>query len=630
LAVVFKFLLFREIDTFSFIPPLWGSDGGLYGFYAKEILDGRTVGFDAEHSPAYLLAFIVKTFSVSLDRVLFYLPVFLSSLSVVPVILIGYAYNLVPFSFFAALIGSVTYAYYIRSFLGYYDTDALNVFFSLCVVAFMILTVEKKKKIYLVATALSLLLFYMWYHSSKLIILVLILNFALYLIIWQYRVLLQRKKLLITLFFVLVGFVLLYHQEIGVFATRANAYIFKAKNIYLTQQNNHTLIFNATLQTVGEAKALPIQKLGQYLSINNVYFYLSLVALLLFTLRFRSFLLSFSLLFLGLLSLQSGIRFSEYGVYIMAFGAVYILYIIRNILIIYFGLGYRYAQAVFIVLFMLLLGAYLQKIVHKNSYLHPVLHAKSVELLRNLDRELNEQDYILTWWDYGWPLWYYTKANTLIDNGKHFEDNYIISKLLFAKQDYTAKAAKYFLQKCNGKRCYLSRMLFKKKSPAEIDAIIKQSDIKAPDKAVYFLFHARMVKILRVIATFSNRDPQSGILNKKLRLHIVKVGGMHKGIVISQQAKIKLDLKKRRLSITGKKLPLKEIYIVNNHKIIQLETRYTKSKFHAILFNKKYIILCNDYVFNSFFIQAMVLNNYDKKYFTLVGQSDEIKILQLK
>ena len=602
----------------------------MYGFYAKEILLGHSVPFDSEHIPAYLLVFIAKLFSLSLDTTLFYAPVFVSSLSVIPVIMIGYAYNLVRFSFFVALIGSVGYAYYIRSFLGYYDTDVLNVFFSLLIVAFMILTVEKKRKIYLLGVVVSLGFFYLWYHSSKLIILILILNFVLYLSVWKYKIFLQRKKLFLFLLILVTAFALFYQVEIGSLFIRGYAYIFKAKNIYLTQQNNHTLIFYATLQTVGEAKALPWGKLGMYLSVNNFYFYLSLVALLLFSIRFRSFFLSFSLLFLALFSLKSGIRFSEYGVYIMAFGAVYILCIVRNILL-YFGVKYRYAQAAFMILFIVLLGVYLQKILYKNRYLHPVFNAKSVKLLRKLDTQLEQKDYILTWWDYGWPLWYYTKANTLIDNGKHFEDNYIISKLLFANQHYTAKAAKYLLQNCNTKRCYLSRMIFKKKSPAEIDHLINNSKLQKTDKTLYFLFHKRMVRIMRVIANFSNRDPQSAKINKKQGLHVVKIGAMYNGTVISKNAKVKLNLKKRELFIKEKNILLQEIYIVNNNKrVIKLRTKYKRARLYAILFNKRYIILCNRYVFNSFFIQAMVLNNYDRKIFKLFGQSDEIKILQLK
>ena len=97
-----------------------------------------------------------------------------------------------------------------------------------------------------------------------------------------------------------------------------------------------------------------------------------------------------------------------------------------------------------------------------NHILHPVFSSQSVKLIRNFDKQLNKKDFIITWWDYGWPLWYYTKANTLIDNGKHFEDNYIVSKLLFSEQQYTAKASKYLLSFCKDRRCYLSKILFRK------------------------------------------------------------------------------------------------------------------------------------------------------------------------
>jgi len=608
---------------------LWGSDGGLYGYYAKEILLGNALPFDSEHIPGYLLAYITKIFPISLDRAIFYAPVFLSSLSVIPIIMIGYAYQILRFSMFVALIGSVTYGYYLRSFLGYYDTDALNIFFSLLSVAFMILSVEKKNLWYLFAAFVSLSLFYMWYHSSKLIILAIIINFICYIIIWKFSTIFQRKKFFFLSIFVLFLGSLFFHTEIVDFFTRAYDYIFKAQHIYLTQENNHKLVFANTLATVGEAKPLAIEKLGRYLSINNFYLFVSFISLLLFYFRFRSFLLTLSLLFIALLSLKSGIRFSEYGVYIIAFGSVYALQILKNIFV-RFGLKKSIAEILFILAFMILFSLYLQKIVTKNKYLHPVLSKESVIKLRLLDRRLTSNDYILTWWDYGWPLWYYTKANTLIDNGKHFEDNYIISKLFFSDQKYTAKAAKYLLQNCEGKRCFLSRKIFRTKSPKEIDEIIQASHIENIDKKIYFLFHTRMVKIMRIISNFSKIDPETGLKNKKQIVNIVKIRNIQNGVIHSLNDKVALDLLQKQLRLNNKILKLKDIYIVNKHKIIKIKTSNKNSKLHAIFYHKRYIIVCTQKVFDSFIIQAMILNHYDKNLFKLVAKSDELKILELK
>ena len=43
-----------------------------------------------------------------------------------------------------------------------------------------------------------------------------------------------------------------------------------------------------------------------------------------------------------------------------------------------------------------------------------------VKVLRDFAKTSHSKDLVVSWWDYGWPLWYYTgRNNTLIDNGRH-------------------------------------------------------------------------------------------------------------------------------------------------------------------------------------------------------------------
>ncbi len=47
-----------------------------------------------------------------------------------------------------------------------------------------------------------------------------------------------------------------------------------------------------------------------------------------------------------------------------------------------------------------------------------------------LDKMSDAKDYTLAWWDYGYPIWFYSNTNTIIDGGKHQNDNFIISKIM--------------------------------------------------------------------------------------------------------------------------------------------------------------------------------------------------------
>jgi len=616
-----------KTNSIETIPILWGSDGALYGYYAKQLLLGNMLSFTSEYVPAYLLFTMVKLSSIELDKIMFYSPAFLASLSVIPVIIIGHTYKILKFSFFVSIIGSITYAYYTRSFLGYYDTDILNVFLSLTIIAFMILTIEKKDARYLIPTILSIILFSLWYHSSKLIIFAIISNFILYILLWKRKQIFQKK--LVVLLIIVVSMIIgaLYHNEINSFFFRAYDYIFKMQNIHLLQDNNKKLLFKSALSTINEAKGLPINKIGKYLSINNCYFILSFIALIIFNIRFRSFLLTISLFAISLLSIKAGIRFSEYGVLIIAFGSVYLIYIFKNLLK-YFNINRYLTNIIFTFSLLFLISSYISVVINKNRFLHPVFSEQSINILHKLDKNIKNNDFILTWWDYGWPLWYFTKANTLIDNGKHFEDNYIISKLLFSNQPYTARASRYFMQQCEGRRCYLSKKLFKHNSPSEVDNIIQKSKTKTKTKDVYFFFHSRMVKIMEVVSSFSNISLETGLKNKDRIVKIFKIKKLNNNIYITKNKGITLDIKNKSFNVKNKKFSLYNIDIVDNN-ITNLKSKHSKSTLHAIVYKNRYIILCNTNIYNSFIIQALVLDNHDKRYFKLVDKGNEVKILKL-
>ena len=54
------------------------------------------------------------------------MPAIISSLVVIPIILIARLYNQTLWGFFAALLGSIAWSYYNRTMAGYYDTDMFS------------------------------------------------------------------------------------------------------------------------------------------------------------------------------------------------------------------------------------------------------------------------------------------------------------------------------------------------------------------------------------------------------------------------------------------------------------------------------------------------------------------------
>ncbi len=73
-----------------------------------------------------LTVLLVKITPFSFETVILYMPAVISSLVVIPIILIARLYNGALWGFFAALLGSIAWSYYNRTMTGYYDTDMFS------------------------------------------------------------------------------------------------------------------------------------------------------------------------------------------------------------------------------------------------------------------------------------------------------------------------------------------------------------------------------------------------------------------------------------------------------------------------------------------------------------------------
>ena len=157
--------------------PIWTADAGRYGFYAKEILSGISYPSDPIYTPGYLIAFITDLLGANIDEVMPFLPIFLSPLIVIPIILIGKSLKLTQFGFLSALVAVTSINYYMHTYIGYMDTDVLNLFFILMITYFMLETINTDNLLYALGGGVSILLFSLWYHSSASINLALISTF---------------------------------------------------------------------------------------------------------------------------------------------------------------------------------------------------------------------------------------------------------------------------------------------------------------------------------------------------------------------------------------------------------------------------------------------------------------------
>ena len=91
-----------------------------------------------DYGVIFFTTLFVKITPFSLETVILYMPAMISSLVVIPIILIGRLYGQSLWGFFAALLGAIAWSYYNRTMIGYYDTDMFSAMAPMFILYFLI------------------------------------------------------------------------------------------------------------------------------------------------------------------------------------------------------------------------------------------------------------------------------------------------------------------------------------------------------------------------------------------------------------------------------------------------------------------------------------------------------------
>jgi hypothetical protein len=551
------------------------------------------------------------------------------------------------------------------------DTDVLNLVFPWLVIMFWIVTLKQKHYKSAIVGAFVLLGFRMWYHSSAPILaamvgglfltiflfyrkeyvgwFVIVLSvIAILPIPYQYALMIMiaiiilfnlfqkyiknifiSKKIYLALFsFGTIAIIYLF--DFDYFIERAVDYIAKPDTLTLIGKNS-TYYFTNVLTTVKEAEGAPIWKLNPEFSFLIFYIVPALIGYILMLFKYRVLLLTLPLLALGFLSGIAGARFAMYASPALALGFGYISIVyIRQII------SHKTIQLVIsstLILTVIVLMIFnIQKL---NYYLKPYYFFNSeVKALKLFSNNISSKDLVLSWWDYGWPMWYYTGYNnTLIDNGLHRSDTYLIAnQLLSPNYNFIANSAKY----ANN---------IKQKGIAEVlPYILDHTDISNKfsifsDKNIsikssgstYFLLHRNMLTILPTIASIANRNIHNGIVTEQPKFSIVDLKRPFKGDSPFVYGKdFTLDL--RNGVIYGANGVHKQVggVAVSEHGKQKAAKLYDKSlDYYIIIYDKNKILYIDKKLYNSFLIQALVLDKYKTKQFKKIIDTGIMKIFKV-
>jgi len=661
------------------------NDGYYWAEGARDILSGSSTNpqasgfFDKFHqvndlSPvssavSLLTALLVKVLPFSFESIIFYMPAFLGSLIVVPIILIAKELKNLEMGLVAALLASIAWSYYNRTMSGYYDSDMLTVVLPMFVLWGLIVAIDTNKQKYLLFTALSMLAYKWWYEQSY------SLEVSFVGLVFLYTIFFDRKnlfnyKLLIVMLLAMMKFSDIF-SLIAIFAfyivfkdEKYNKYIFPILGIttllflffggltpiwtqvkgYIIREsisnssNSTTLHFYTVLQTVREAGHIPFEVFANRISGNIWVFFISIAGYLYLLYKHKIMLFSIPLVGLGFLAYVGGLRFTVYAVPVLALGIGFLIVESTRLI--------KEKKIKYTLEGILVIAILYPNYKHIEHYHVPTVFTKTeVKALEKLKEIASREDYVVTWWDYGYPIRYYSDVKTLIDGGKHTGNfNFPVSYILTRPQveSYNMAVLDVYQTEQNYKENlgsdYLKTML-KEYNVSSVESFLSSlsnRDFKLPKvkENIYLYLPNRMLDIFPTVALFSDVDLKTGKLNKRPFFYQAK-GPKETKQTIELGNNIRLLKKNMRLQIGSNIAPIHRFTVVmyDKDRILHKSEKviYPTSRLNVIYMpNFNRILVLDDSLYNSTYIQLYVLENYDKNLFEPVILTPLVKVFKVK
>ncbi|WP_345976363.1 STT3 domain-containing protein [Sulfurimonas sp. HSL3-7] len=645
------------------------NDGYYFASGAQKWLEG-TLQYNPRVPELYrtaaitLSAYIAKIMPFSLDSVILYMPAVVSSLVIIPIILIGRLFGMPAVGFFAALLGSIAWSYYNRTMIGYYDTDMFSAMAPMFILYFLLATIKTEKTIFALLSALSFLIYPFLYDQGRAVVYAIGIIYMVYMVVFHRRdAFTYHSILLISVglmdinawaqFAIIIALFVAIKRElisanlslngsiITVFLFLYTGHVFdliwmKISLYFNRGVESSGLHFFQVSQTVREAGLIPFDTMANRISGSVIGVFAALAGYIVLVLRHKEFILALPLIGIGLFSLMGGLRFTVYAVPVAAISAIYLFHV--------FARYTNEKKLYYPVLTVLTAAMIYPNITHIIGYKVPTVFTKQeVQILDNFKAKSSSKDYVITWWDYGYPIWYYGNKNTLIDGGKHNNDNFIVSEILLSTSPLeAARLSRLAVEAYVGSNYDLvTNTLFKNKKEDQVDVSaylenLRYGDVTLPQQSrdIYLYLPMRMLDILPTVKLFSNLDLKTGQPLSKPFFYSTRQF-RDSGTVLQLGNGIALMKYEGKLQIGDQKVPLGQFIRINYDQSgkpnIQRQTITPMSRLSVIYLEdmQRFVVLDNEYM-NSTYIQMYLFNNYDSELFEPVILDPLTKIYRLK
>lgn len=626
------------------------NDGYYYAQGARDILAGTSSALSPTHSAlSQLTAFLVTLLPFSLESVMFYMPAIFGSFIVIPLVLLGKSLGKVEVGFMAALVASVSWSYYNRTIVGYYDTDFLNIVFPVVLLWSLVGYFNSKKNIFLLIVALDMIAYRWWYPQSY------ALEFAFFVMVllYAYKELalltfmlfammdlpLEVRLTIVGLLFIVLRLkkdlfekyvVWLFVLAIGAFFvsggfapiwSKLQGYVFTSEMV--TLKSELELHFFSAIQTVREAGSIEFETFATRISGSVVVFVFGVVGYIYMVFKHRVMLLALPMLALGFLALSGGLRFTIYAVPVVALGFAYFVVEFSG------WLTKSKMKYVFMSVFTLL--ALLPNINHARDYMVPTVFKKSeVEVLAKLKNIASSKDYVAAWWDYGYPIRFYAGTKTLSDGGINGGDvNYLTSYALTMPQEQSSKMLIHAVKHGSIEEIILNNGYV---SSNEFLRDINNIETPLNSEDIYIYLPYKMREIYPTIDMFSNINLMTG--QRGLEPFIYRSTNFTQdGRLLTLGGNVSVDMTTATLKV-GQDQALLRAITSTSYSEDKLKVKENISNIdgeYNLIFLKDYgeAWVVENSVYNSTYFQLFMLENDNKEFYEPVLLDPLVKIFKV-
>jgi dolichyl-diphosphooligosaccharide--protein glycosyltransferase len=420
---IYNYFKHQDIYFLDGKPFIQNPDGYFFGRLAKDFKRGEDVlrnfpeggvGYGYPPLISFMYGILLRLTGIDIEWLGFWLSPIFGSLFVIPFVLFWHRLGNLWVGFAGAVLTALSSAYYTRVFVLDLDTDNLNLFFIFSIALFLLLAYQKKNHwhayLFVALAVFFSFLFYWWYAHPEFFVLQ-FLGFLL--LALQNRRLFYAGLAGLLSLWVLISFMAGYPLGMDILG---RFFLYFGIPISPVESKNVPEV----LKTISEQSRVSFLHSHPLLFSSEFPFYIALIFLpVLFFRFFKGQLLLLPLYALLVLSVVKGsIRVYMYSAPVLAMGFAYGVFLISRLSDFLEKKSLKLLVGGLFPPLMLMFAINWVSLVDRMPGFYI-----SKEVVKDLQRlkELTPKDAkILSWWDYGYPIVYYSQRAVFHDGGTQF------------------------------------------------------------------------------------------------------------------------------------------------------------------------------------------------------------------